>query len=108
MTEWSMYAEKTVWQEGVSLHIGRKRRDGGTDVATSITFLTVLEDDIGPGPALRGTDAEAFLRAALNCAWEFGLRPDGYHDTRESMKATDAHLQDMRAIAFHKLGAGKP
>lgn len=49
-----------------------------------------------------------FLRAALNAAWEMGLRPDGFDDTRESMKATNRHLEDMRSIAFGKLGVEKP
>lgn len=59
-------------------------------------------------PTIDAGYGEAFLRAALNCAWEMGMRPDGYEDTRESMKATNAHLQDMRAIAFQKVGAEKP
>jgi hypothetical protein len=50
----------------------------------------------------------SFLRAALNAAWDLGLRPDGFLDVRESMKATTAHLEDMRALAFHKIGAQKP
>lgn len=49
-----------------------------------------------------------FMRAALNAAWEMGLRPDGFDDTRESMKATNRHLEDMRSIAFGKLSIEKP
>lgn len=49
-----------------------------------------------------------FMRTALNAAWEMGLRPDGFDDTRESMKATNRHLEDMRSIAFGKLGVEKP
>lgn len=62
-----------------------------------------------PQPITIGAEqGDEFLRACLNAAWDIGLRPDGYHDTRESMKATDAHLQDMRALAFGKLGVEKP
>jgi len=60
-------------------------------------------DDNLPDP-----NGQDFLRAALNAAWELGMRPDGFDDTRESMKATAAHLEDMRAIAFHKVGAPVP
>lgn len=49
-----------------------------------------------------------FLRAALNCAWEMGLRPDGYLDTRESMRGMKAHLEDMRALTFKLSGTSKP
>lgn len=59
-------------------------------------------------PSVSAEHGEAFLRAVLNAAWDAGLRPDGFNDTRESMKATNAHLQDMRALAFHKIGAEKP
>lgn len=50
----------------------------------------------------------AFLQSALNAAWDMGLRPDGYHDVREQMASTVRHLEDMRAITFHKLGVEKP
>lgn len=50
----------------------------------------------------------SFLRAALNCAWDLGLRPDGFEDARESMRATNKHLEDMRAIAFHSVKVEKP
>lgn len=53
-------------------------------------------------------DGNSFLRAVLNAAWELGLRPDGFDDTRESMAATKQHLEDMRALAFYKIGAEKP
>ncbi len=48
------------------------------------------------------------LQAMLDAAWDHGMRPSGYSDVAEAMKASDAHLQDMRAIAFHKIGAPKP
>lgn len=49
-----------------------------------------------------------FLQAMLDGAWEAGLRPTGYSNVSEAMRASDKHLQDMRAIAFHKLGVPKP
>lgn len=80
------------------------------DTISTIAPLTVSTVDAGSmlEPTLEGKSAEQFLRAALNAAWEYGMRPDGFNDTRESMKATNAHLQDMRALAFHKIGAAKP
>jgi hypothetical protein len=55
-----------------------------------------------------GDDSKQFLQAALDCAWELGLRPAGFLDTRESMAATKAHLEDMRSLAFYKIGADRP
>jgi hypothetical protein len=59
-------------------------------------------------PTVSGRDGRDFLQAALNCAWEMGLRPTGFEHTAETIKATDRHLQDMRAIAFTKLNVEKP
>lgn len=101
--DWRIKAIYDYMQDGFSVAIMR-----GGAVCPNLTF-----EPIAPGqrvyPTIEaGPDGEAFLRAALNCAWEKGLRPDGFDDTRESMKATNAHLQDMRALAFHKIGAEKP
>lgn len=80
--------------------------------ATVLPFALTIRDHATPViPTFSSEETregEAFLRAALNAAWDAGLRPDGYLDTRESMKATNAHLQDMRVLAFHKIGAQKP
>ncbi len=64
----------------------------------------------GAVPHVMGVNdfGEEFLRAMLNAAWDIGLRPDGFNDTREGMAAKDQHLQDMRAITFGKLGIEKP
>lgn len=48
------------------------------------------------------------LQAFLDCAWGMGLRPTGYSDVHEAMKASDAHLQDMRAIVFNGLWMKDP
>lgn len=49
-----------------------------------------------------------FRKPKVHRSLDIGLRPDGFNDTRESMAATKAHLEDMREIAFHKIGAEKP
>lgn len=59
-------------------------------------------------PTLLGVAGADFLQAALNCAWAAGMRPTGFHDTAEALRATSAHLEDMRAITFNRLGMVKP
>lgn len=59
-------------------------------------------------PTLSGRDGRDFLQAALNCAWELGLRPPGLEHTTETIAATARHLEDMRAITFAKLNVEKP
>lgn len=101
-------------QTKVGIRVGA-HRPGAQSVVLPIEFQTIETGQQlpyfidGPQPYEGGYDFGAeFLRAALNCAWDMGLRPDGFNDTRESMKATNAHLQDFRAIAFGKLGIEKP
>jgi len=40
--------------------------------------------------------------------WNSGLRPSENKYTSETFKATKAHLEDMRQLAFLKLGIEKP
>lgn len=89
---------------------------GGVDILIRVgedivAPIALISEDIGTTatqPTVSAELGEEFLRACLNTAWDLGLRPDGYMDVRESMKATAAHLQDMRAIAFGKLNVEKP
>lgn len=56
----------------------------------------------------RGANQRDLLQAIVDGAWEAGFRPSGYGDIRESLAAIDAHLQDMRALAFHATGVQPP
>lgn len=40
--------------------------------------------------------------------WRCGFRPTEGKGSAGQLAATDRHLQDMRAIAFHKLGVTAP
>ena len=44
-----------------------------------------------------------FLQALMDELWANSFRPAGYHDVHESIKAKEAHLQDLRKIAFKQL-----
>lgn len=46
-----------------------------------------------------GQDVDGFLQAALDLAWEIGLRPAGFEDHTNELKAVRDHLRDMRKIA---------
>lgn len=106
---WRVFVEDSILHRGRRLFVARDRGDGRLDVLAPLTFTTIDAGLAAPdAPVLDIQDSEGFLRAMLNAAWDAGLRPDGFMDTRESMKATTAHLEDMRALAFHKIGAMKP
>jgi hypothetical protein len=104
------------WTIHAGYHVGTDQYDihikFGDRFALPIQFG---EPRIYPPPAFIGTETDfdklrqdgfrvpdgmSFLRAALNAAWEMGLRPDGYEDTRESLEAISSHLEDMRTLAF--------
>ena len=42
---------------------------------------------------------ENFLQAAMDEAWEIGLRPTGHEDYTNELKAVRYHLEDMRLLA---------
>lgn len=44
-------------------------------------------------------DVTGFLQAALDAAWEQGLRPTTYADHTNELKAVRYHLEDMRLLA---------
>lgn len=83
--------------------------NGAALVARPIEFLKLepfvaapedncaLADEHGVG------SVKAFLQAALDAAWEQGLRPTGHQDHTNEIAAVRDHLNDMRAIAAAKL-----
>ncbi len=44
-------------------------------------------------------EVENFLRAAMDAAWEMGLRPTGFDDHTNELTAVRYHLEDMRLLA---------
>jgi hypothetical protein len=51
-----------------------------------------------------GILADDLIQNIVNAAWERGFRPHGFSDVKNETTAIRSHLDDMRAIAFHKLG----
>lgn len=106
---WTILAYRRGFEDDIAISI---RMDD--QIVTGFEFKPYdpRGEEIAPTLVDRRIDVEdgmvPFLRAALNAAWELGLRPDGFEDTRESMKATSRHLEDMRSLVFQKLGATKP
>jgi hypothetical protein len=100
---WRIKAAYNEMQDGFDIAIFK-----GNAICTSFNFAAYTPGEKVYPTLEAGPESKEFLRAALSAAWNAGFRPEGFNDTRESMKATNAHLQDMRAIAFHKIGAAKP
>jgi hypothetical protein len=105
---WKIYTRRGDWD--TTRHLLIQKGDG-----LYVAPLTIVEvpDHLIPMDTLStmrrsDDDVEGFLRASLNCAWELGMRPDGFLDTTESMAATRKHLEDMRALAAAAHGVVLP
>lgn len=95
---------------------------GGREGESRFTLVApfsreILADGVASRPVLEATreavedgvsDVDGFLQAALDCAWEAGMRPHGFLDTTNEIAATRRHLEDMRALVFAESMARAP
>jgi hypothetical protein len=106
MSEWRMFCEPNLLGNSQELTILRFKGDDAMSVVTGLVLA-----DVDPRmrldpkrPSLLEGDARPFLQAAMDAAYEIGLRPSRAQDERH----LERHLQDMRALAFKVIGADKP
>lgn len=110
---WSFFVDDRPWDGGRRLFMrvmsrdpetGRSRR--GYVAPPALTFvaeglphdtptLTQTREDLEDGVG----DVNGFLQAALDAAWELGMRPTAYADHTNELKAVRYHLEDMRTLA---------
>jgi hypothetical protein len=76
------------------------RMKSGNLMAQPIVFSETREGDFCP-PCV--SLSETACQALLNELWAQGFRPSDDIGSVGELKATNKHLSDMRAIAFHKL-----
>ncbi len=65
---------------------------------TKLPASAPLLPSVGPPPE-QGVNVNGFLQAALDVAWEIGLRPQGFADPANELTAVRYHLEDMRTLA---------
>lgn len=105
-----MYNGRKVFVDKVPYHIGRgfdlrlieDRFEGQS--AKVFCAATVMEVPMGAEvrPLLRLTDEEA--QRLIDQLWEAGVRPSNTVGSVGQLAAVQAHLDDMKRIAFKKLG----
>ncbi len=96
-----------MWDD-FDIAIFQKAINGDVSIVQPFSFAPYqIRDKFSP-TIESGNGGREFLQSALDAAWECGLRPAGFNDVKEQVKALGAHLEDMRSIAFHKVGAPKP
>ena len=80
-------------------------RGDGTRFRAAPLIFESMESGLLHDPTIGAgaVDGDEFLQAALDHAWEIGLRPRGFNDTTQQVTAIKDHLADMRALVFAKV-----
>lgn len=76
---------------------------GKVDVLADFKWTEYAEGDLFDPQAGIG-DADQLIQSIVDRAWESSFRPAGFSDVKNETTAIRAHLDDVRTIAFHKLG----
>lgn len=106
---WEVFIEQEDYARRMTLRVGRSLFDGFE------TFSGAARKKYEPGEladdggltSLASDEMRGFLKAIMDEAWRIGVRPS--ESTADTViAAKDRHLQDMRALAFHKIGAELP
>jgi hypothetical protein len=101
---WRIGARESFQFGGHEVRLVKYGQDGAVE-AVSFNTEPRPEGVIWPDvPILHGPEATAFLQAAMDAAYEAGLRPSGAQDERH----IQAHLKDMREISRHLLKMDHP
>lgn len=99
MADFKVHIAERFEMGDLALHV---RRDslGGHAMLVPLSFVEAVEGTV-PSPCVSGPDCGPIIQAIVDEAWGKGIRPRA---ALLQTNATDKHLEDMRAIAFHKLG----
>lgn len=94
-------ARREDWQNGISVYMRKCTFNVHTAFAEPVVMRVVEPDEFMPAPMLRLSIHEA--QQLIDELWQCGLRPTEGTGSAGSLAATQAHLKDMRAIAFDLL-----
>lgn len=76
-------------------------------LATSVTYTEITPDNYGEHQDAPLTISADNAQNLMDELWRAGLRPTEGTGSAGSLAATERHLADMKAIAFHTLKIGK-
>lgn len=92
------------FQRGRSVIIGVEQQHGLGEFAYikgPLMFTPLDPQELLIDPTFGPRHGHEFLQAALEHAWEIGLRPKNWRlETTEQVAAITNHLDDMRALVF--------
>lgn len=100
-----VYSNRTIYGRGVDVLIGLV--NGLNELVGVVEPFTIEHKTpdhfaaMVPHPTITGWHGEKFLQAALDAAWEAGLRPTNWRDERPGeIRRMEDHLADMRKMVF--------
>lgn len=105
---WQMFVDDKPWNGTRKLYIRTRGPDRKQYAIETLGAVEVERGEARDVPALSQSvedkqdgigDVDHFLQAALECAWELGLRPKGFADHSNELTAVRYHLEDMRLLA---------
>ena len=104
MSLWKAYLETQQWRDRRCLHLRRRDPMGGqVGIVQALTMHSVKEGTLIPeSDGVLGDfsdETDDFLRAIMDVAWSDGLRPTGFADHTNELKAVRYHLEDMRLLS---------
>lgn len=92
------------WGDAFVLRAG-VRENGRMSAAKPMQFEPVTPGSLVE-PCMRLSPDMA--QVLLEQLWALGLRPRSGHGSAGQLQATEAHLQDMRALVFARAGVQQP
>ena len=95
-------AQSAPWQSGVEIYVG----NADTRVKDVVLEKIDPAEFIAHPPSF--TIARDIAQTLMDDLWQCGLRPTEGTGSAGSLRATERHLEDMRAIAFAKLNTPSP
>lgn len=108
-SRWQFHIDDKPWAGAKRLFVTCSVSHGAVGLVLPFTIKTFDRGEAHPDePTLSETrydqadgiaDVTGFLQAALDAAWEHGLRPKGFADHSNELTAVRYHLEDMRTLA---------
>lgn len=105
--KWLIDLQRTIWSRDIEVRIGTRDDAGRVAFMQPAIMRTVTDDQEGQfvQPCM-SLPIEA-AQALMDELWDVGLRPTEGTGSAGSLAATERHLADMKAIAFHALNISK-
>jgi len=106
---WQAHIERYDYDRKIRLHLANTLPPlVGVYYAEHLESLTYVRREEGDSSDGVNIPDQQMLQALVDACWRAGIRPEALQADASEIGATKRHLEDMRAIAFHKVGAERP